>query len=63
MHMIEFSSKAPNFILKMDQIAHISWHLIDPHFDWFSWAKPASFYFSSSNFTVQDHIRSTAGDA
>jgi hypothetical protein len=29
----------------------------------FSWAKPAYFGFSSSNFTVQDHIPSTAGDA
>jgi hypothetical protein len=28
----------------------------------FSWAKPAYFDFSSSNFTVQDHILSTAGD-
>jgi len=29
----------------------------------FSWAKPAHFGFSSSNFTVQDHIPSTPGDA
>ncbi len=29
----------------------------------FSWAKPAYFRFSSSNFTAQDHIPSTAGDA
>jgi hypothetical protein len=29
----------------------------------FSWAKLAYFGFSSSNFTVQDHIQSTAGDA
>ncbi len=29
----------------------------------FSSAKPACFYFSSSNFAVQDHILSTAGDA
>jgi hypothetical protein len=30
----------------------------------FSWAKPAAYVgFSSSNFTVQDHIPSTAGDA
>jgi hypothetical protein len=28
-----------------------------------SQAKPALFGFSSSNFTVQDHIPSTAGDA
>jgi hypothetical protein len=27
------------------------------------WAKPAHFDFSSSNFTVQDQILSTAGDA
>jgi hypothetical protein len=29
----------------------------------FSWAKPAYLGFSSSNFTVQDHILSIAGDA
>jgi hypothetical protein len=29
----------------------------------FSWAKPACFDFSSPNLTVQDHIRSTAGEA
>jgi hypothetical protein len=29
----------------------------------FSGAKLADFGFSSSNFTVQDHILSTAGDA
>jgi hypothetical protein len=29
----------------------------------FSWAKPSYFEFSSSNFTVQDDILSTAGDA
>jgi hypothetical protein len=29
----------------------------------FSWAKPAYVRFSSSNFTVQDHIGSTIGDA
>jgi hypothetical protein len=29
----------------------------------FSWAKPAYFKFSSYNFTLQDHILSTAGDA
>jgi hypothetical protein len=29
----------------------------------FSWAKPACFHFSSSNFIVQDHILSTTGDA
>jgi len=29
----------------------------------FSWAKPACFDFSSSNFTMQGHIVSTAGDA
>ncbi len=29
----------------------------------FSGAKPADFGFSSSNFTLQDHIPSTAGDA
>jgi hypothetical protein len=29
----------------------------------FSWAKLAYFGFSSSNFTVQDHIPSSAGDA
>jgi hypothetical protein len=30
---------------------------------WFPWAKPPWFDSSSSNFTVQDHILSTAGDA
>jgi hypothetical protein len=29
----------------------------------FSCAKPTNFDFSSPNFTVQDHILSTAGDA
>jgi hypothetical protein len=29
----------------------------------FSWAKPAAFDIFSSNYTVQDHILSTAGDA
>jgi hypothetical protein len=29
----------------------------------FSWAKPAYFGFSSSNFIVQDHIQSTVADA
>jgi hypothetical protein len=29
----------------------------------FSWAKLAFVGFSSSNFTVQDHIRRTVGDA
>jgi hypothetical protein len=29
----------------------------------FSWAKPAYFDFSSSNFSMQDHIGTTTGDA
>jgi hypothetical protein len=29
----------------------------------FPWAKPAHFDFSSSNFTLQDHILIAAGDA
>ncbi len=44
--------------------ATATWAIMRSQNQFFSWAKPAHFGFSSSKFSpVQDHIRSTIGDA